>query len=160
MRITRTNLRSSRRFVLVILMVSAALITPGGDPVSLCILTIPLYFLFEISILVGILIERKKVSSETESSGIAGSLMLLFSLLALGSAGGWLYMNWDKAESIFLNLPPKTSHKPSLPHPPKTIPTSIIKDEFILELTPIRNSKENNQSNFPGTGTYRASVKR
>ena len=161
--LTVQKLRSSRRFVLVILMVSAALITPGGDPVSLCILTIPLYFLFEISILVGILIERKKASSEAEnsaSSGIAGSLVLLFSLLALGSAGGWLYMNWDKAESIFLNLPPKTSHKPSLPPPPKTIPTSIIKDDFILELTPIRNSKENNQSNFPGTGTYRASVKR
>ena len=161
--LTVQKLRSSRRFVLVILMVSAALITPGGDPVSLCILTIPLYFLFEISILVGILIERKKASSEAEnsaSSGIAGSLVLLFSLLALGSAGGWLYMNWDKAESIFLNLPQKTSHKPSLPPPPKTIPISIIKDDFILELTPIRNSKENNQSNFPGTGTYRASVKR
>ena len=86
--------------------------------------------------------------------------MLLFSLLVLGSAGGWLYMNWDKAESIFLNLPPKPSHKPSLPLPPRTLPTSIIKEDFIIELTPIRNSKENNQSNFPETGTYRASVKR
>ncbi len=161
--LTVQKLRSSRRFVLVILMVSAALITPGGDPVSLCILTIPLYFLFEISILVGILIERRKASSEAENSvnsGIAGSLMLLFSLLVLGSAGGWLYMNWDKAESIFLNLPPKPSHKPSLPLPPRTLPTSIIKEDFIIELTPIRNSKENNQSNFPETGTYRASVKR
>ena len=36
------KLRASRRLVLVILMISAALITPGGDPVSLCILTIPL----------------------------------------------------------------------------------------------------------------------
>jgi sec-independent protein translocase protein TatC len=161
--LTVQKLRASRRFVLVILMVSAALITPGGDPVSLCILTIPLYFLFEISILVGILIERKKATSEAENSansGIAGSLMLLFSLLVLGSAGGWLYMNWDKAESIFLNLPPKPSHKPSLPQPPGTLPTPIIKEDFIIELTPIRTLKENNQSNFPETGTYRASVRR
>ena len=144
-------------------MVSAALITPGGDPVSLSILTIPLYFLFEISILVGILIERKKASSETDnsvSSGIVGSLTLLFSLLVLGSAGGWLYMNWDKAESIFLGLSPKPTYKPSLPQPPRTLPTSIIKEDFIIELTPIRNLEENNQSNFPGTGTYRASLKR
>ena len=39
--LTVEKLRKSRRFVLVILMISAALITPGGDPVSLCILTIP-----------------------------------------------------------------------------------------------------------------------
>jgi hypothetical protein len=112
---------------------------------------------------VGILIERKKATSEAENSansGIAGSLMLLFSLLVLGSAGGWLYMNWDKAESIFLNLPPKPSHKPSLPQPPGTLPTPIIKEDFIIELTPIGTLKENNQSNFPETGTYRASVRR
>ena len=52
--LTVEKLRKSRRFVLVILMISAALITPGGDPVSLCILTIPLYILFELSILVGV----------------------------------------------------------------------------------------------------------
>ena len=62
--LTVEKLRSSRRIVLVILMISAALITPGGDPVSLCILTVPLYFLFELSILVGTLIERKKLSSK------------------------------------------------------------------------------------------------
>ena len=52
------KLRESRRLVLVILMVSAALITPGGDPVSLCILTIPLYILYEFAILFGSFIER------------------------------------------------------------------------------------------------------
>ena len=53
------KLRESRRLVLVILMVSAALITPGGDPVSLCILTIPLYILYEFAILFGSFIEKK-----------------------------------------------------------------------------------------------------
>ena len=81
------KLRKSRRFVLVMLMVSAALITPGGDPVSLCILTIPLYFLFELSILLGSIIEKKSTADsqlENDSVGIAGSLFLLLCLLVLG----------------------------------------------------------------------------
>jgi len=60
------KLRDSRRIVLVILMVSAALITPGGDPVSLCILTIPLYILYELAILVGSVIEGRKARREWE----------------------------------------------------------------------------------------------
>ena len=35
------KLRDNRRLVLVILLISAAFITPGGDPVTLCILTVP-----------------------------------------------------------------------------------------------------------------------
>ena len=58
------KLRASRRLVLVILMISAALITPGGDPVSLCILTIPLYVLYELAIIIGSSIERKKAILE------------------------------------------------------------------------------------------------
>jgi Tat protein translocase TatC len=60
------KLRSNRRMVFVILMVSAALITPGGDPVSLCILTIPLYLLYELSILSGSFIERRRKKKEWE----------------------------------------------------------------------------------------------
>ena len=58
------KLRENRRLVLVILMVSAALITPGGDPVSLCILTIPLYILYELAILTGSIIEIRKRKKE------------------------------------------------------------------------------------------------
>jgi Tat protein translocase TatC len=59
-----TKLRENRRLVLVILMVSAALITPGGDPVSLCILTIPLYILYELAIITGSIIEIRKKRTE------------------------------------------------------------------------------------------------
>ena len=45
-------------------MVSAALITPGGDPVSLCILTIPLYILYELAIITGSIIEVRKKRKE------------------------------------------------------------------------------------------------
>jgi sec-independent protein translocase protein TatC len=60
------KLRGSRRLVLVILMISAALITPGGDPVSLCILTIPLYILYELAIITGAVIEKAKERKEWE----------------------------------------------------------------------------------------------
>tara|TARA_Y100000588_G_scaffold284233_1_gene301811 strand:- start:68 stop:1552 length:1485 start_codon:yes stop_codon:yes gene_type:complete len=60
------KLRKNRRMVFVILMISAALITPGGDPVSLSILTIPLYFLYELSILSGSFIERRRKKKEWE----------------------------------------------------------------------------------------------
>ena len=59
-----SKLRENRRLVLVILMVSAALIPPGGDPVSLCILTIPLYILYELAIITGSIIEISKKNKE------------------------------------------------------------------------------------------------
>lgn len=59
-----SKLRENRRLVLVILMISAALITPGGDPVSLCILTIPLYILYELAIITGSIIEIRKKTRE------------------------------------------------------------------------------------------------
>ena len=31
-------------------------------------------------------------------------MLLLVTLIILGGAGSWLYVNWEKAESIFLNL--------------------------------------------------------
>ena len=60
------KLRNNRRMVFVILMISAALITPGGDPVSLSILTIPLYVLYELSIISGTFIERRRKKKEWE----------------------------------------------------------------------------------------------
>ncbi len=60
------KLRRNRRLVFVILMISAALITPGGDPVSLSILTIPLYVLYELSIFSGSFIERHRKKKEWE----------------------------------------------------------------------------------------------
>src|SRR6056300_1549004 len=150
--ITAEKLRKSRRFVLVILMVSAALITPGGDPVSLCILTIPLYILFELSILVGSLIEKRNSThqnGENTSSGISGSIFLILSLILFGGAGFWLYQNWDQAESFFLQLEEKkenpskeigsTKKKQPLPH--------VESDYFLLELTPISNEKNSSAIN-------------
>jgi len=158
------KLRKSRRFVLVLLMVSAALITPGGDPVSLCILTIPLYFLFEVSVLVGTLIERQKLDSaqsEDKSSGIGGSAFLLVSLLVLGGTGAWLYQNWDKAESFLLNLSSDSEASATTPGDLKTTKTlpKLKNETFILELSPIDMVKDGNFTISEGTKVYRAQIR-
>ena len=59
------KLRDNRRLVLVILLISAAFITPGGDPVTLCILTVPLV-LYELAIIAGAVIEKAKERREWE----------------------------------------------------------------------------------------------
>ena len=56
--VTRDMLKSYRRHALCIIMILAAIITPSGDPFTLMICTVPMYFLYEFSILIC----RKKAS--------------------------------------------------------------------------------------------------
>ncbi|MBY0489786.1 MAG: twin-arginine translocase subunit TatC [Gemmatimonadaceae bacterium] len=49
-----------RRHALVGCLIAAAIITPGSDPTSLILLTIPLYFLYEASITVSRVIARRR----------------------------------------------------------------------------------------------------
>ncbi|MAK46920.1 MAG: hypothetical protein CMI24_06670 [Opitutae bacterium] len=123
-----TKLRDNRRLVLVILMVSAALITPGGDPVSLCILTIPLYFLYEFAILFGTFIEKSKALREWQdwdesiqgerpekpkTDKFANFILLIIMIAACGTGfAAWKFkdkikdsLNWFDAED--LNALPK-----------------------------------------------------
>ena len=58
------NLRSVRRYAIVGIVVLVAVITPSGDPYSLAILSIPMYLFYELSIVVGLLITRKRRKEE------------------------------------------------------------------------------------------------
>ena len=49
--ITRSFFKKYRRYAIVVSLVLAALITPSGDPFSLFVVSIPLYFLWEFSAL-------------------------------------------------------------------------------------------------------------
>jgi sec-independent protein translocase protein TatC len=49
-----------RRHAVVGCLLAAALITPGSDPTSLIALTIPLYFLYEVSITLSRVIARRR----------------------------------------------------------------------------------------------------
>lgn len=46
------QLRKNRRLVFVVVLIVSALITPGGDPVTLAILALPLYGLYELAIII------------------------------------------------------------------------------------------------------------
>ena len=57
--VTSKQLRSNRRWALLLILIAAALITPSGDPMTLALLAVPLYVLFELSILAIRFILRK-----------------------------------------------------------------------------------------------------
>lgn len=50
--LTKESLKGFRRYALIIVVILAAVITPSGDPFSLMVVSIPLYVLYEFSILV------------------------------------------------------------------------------------------------------------
>jgi sec-independent protein translocase protein TatC len=58
--ITARFLRKYRRHALVVILIAAAIITPTTDPFSLGIVTIPLYLLFEASIILAARINRRQ----------------------------------------------------------------------------------------------------
>ncbi len=66
--VTAKNLRSVRRYAIVGIVVLVAVLTPSGDPYSLGILSIPMIFFYETSILIGSLLTRKRRKAEAPSS--------------------------------------------------------------------------------------------
>jgi len=56
--VTPRMLHSFRRHALIVCVVLAAFITPGGDPVSLAAMSVPLYLLYEFSVVVSEVIYR------------------------------------------------------------------------------------------------------
>jgi sec-independent protein translocase protein TatC len=59
--VLKTSLLSkSRRFAAVLILVVVAVITPGGDPISLIVLSAPMYVFYEMSIVVGHLLDRRR----------------------------------------------------------------------------------------------------
>jgi sec-independent protein translocase protein TatC len=56
--------RRSRRLVIVICFVAAAVITPTPDPITQTLVAAPLWLLFEIALLVGAIVERRRAKAE------------------------------------------------------------------------------------------------
>ena len=66
--VTGSFLKKYRRHAFVIILIAAAIITPSTDPFSLTIVTIPLYLLFEASVVIASRIERRKAKETKEWS--------------------------------------------------------------------------------------------
>lgn len=64
--VTGAFLRKYRRHAFVIIIIAAAIITPSTDPFSLTIVTIPLYLLFEASIVVASRVNKKQELKDKE----------------------------------------------------------------------------------------------
>ena len=58
--VTGSFLRKYRRHAFVIIIIAAAIITPSTDPFSLAVVTIPLYLLFEASIIIASRINKRQ----------------------------------------------------------------------------------------------------
>jgi sec-independent protein translocase protein TatC len=58
------TLRGMRRYAVVGILALVAVITPSGDPYTLAILSIPMYFFYEISIVIGVLLTRNRRRAE------------------------------------------------------------------------------------------------
>ncbi|MEO7984016.1 MAG: twin-arginine translocase subunit TatC [Bacteroidota bacterium] len=66
--VTGKFLKKYRRHAFVIILIAAAIITPSTDPFSLTIVTIPLYLLFEASIIIASRINRQQAKDKKEWS--------------------------------------------------------------------------------------------
>jgi sec-independent protein translocase protein TatC len=66
--VTGKFLKKYRRHAFIIILIVAAIITPSTDPFSLTIVTIPLYLLFEASIIIASRINKRKEKEEKEWS--------------------------------------------------------------------------------------------
>ncbi len=66
--VTGKFLKKYRRHAFIIILIAAAIITPSTDPFSLTIVTIPLYLLFEASIIIASRINRRQEKENNEWS--------------------------------------------------------------------------------------------
>lgn len=65
--LTPKQLRQFRRFGIVIIFVVAAVITPSADPISLFALAVPMMVFYEISIIIGSIVARRRTAAELNS---------------------------------------------------------------------------------------------
>ena len=58
--VSHNTLRRGRRYAVVGVVALVAILTPSGDPLTLMILSVPMILFYELSILFGRLIERRR----------------------------------------------------------------------------------------------------
>lgn len=66
--ITPQFMRTYRRHAIVAIIIIGAVVTPSADPFSLAIISLPLYFLYEISIFTSVVVLRRKLKQEAREN--------------------------------------------------------------------------------------------
>ncbi|SFH30743.1 twin-arginine translocase subunit TatC [Pedobacter insulae] len=59
-------MRKSRRYAAILILVIAAIVTPTADPYTMLIVALPLFLLYELSIMISANIQKKKLLAEKE----------------------------------------------------------------------------------------------
>jgi sec-independent protein translocase protein TatC len=59
-------MRSTRRYAIVVILIIAAVVTPTPDMLTMTVVSIPLFILYEVSILVAAAVERRKIKKDEE----------------------------------------------------------------------------------------------
>jgi sec-independent protein translocase protein TatC len=70
--LTPKQLRQHRRYAILVIAILAALL-PGGDPVTMLLMMIPILFLYEGSILLASLLDRRAARARARAEEEAGS---------------------------------------------------------------------------------------
>jgi len=60
-------MRSTRRYAIVIILIIAAVVTPTPDMLTMTVVSIPLFVLYEVSILVAAAVEKRKLKKAAEA---------------------------------------------------------------------------------------------
>jgi sec-independent protein translocase protein TatC len=66
--VTPTLLKSFRKHAVIVILIIGAIVTPSSDPLSLSLISIPLYFLYEISIFISTIELKRKLKRELEEA--------------------------------------------------------------------------------------------
>lgn len=62
--LTSKFMRSTRRYAIVIILIIAAVVTPTPDMLTMTVVSIPLFVLYEVSIVVAALVEKRKLKRD------------------------------------------------------------------------------------------------
>lgn len=68
---TPTFMRKTRRYAAVLILITAAVVTPTADPYTMLIVAFPLFLLYELSIMISARIEKKRQKAELAFYGKA-----------------------------------------------------------------------------------------
>jgi sec-independent protein translocase protein TatC len=59
-------MRSTRRYAIVIILIISAVVTPTPDMLTMTVVSIPLFVLYEVSIVVAAIVEKRKLKKSDE----------------------------------------------------------------------------------------------
>lgn len=66
--LTAKFMRQGRRYAIVIILIVAAIVTPTPDMLTMTVVSIPLFVLYEVGIVVAAVVEKRKLKREQESA--------------------------------------------------------------------------------------------